>query len=191
MPREPGEHLLHYRLVEKIGQGGMGSVWRARDTTLDRDAAIKILPDDLAGDAQFLARFEREAKLLASLSHPNLAAVFGVHSADGARFLAMEFVPGEDLSARLERAPLPIPDALEVMGHIADALQAHHAYGALVIERQEVRHPIGDRDGQEVIDEAFPRARVGGVVIAHLQPPAQISDVGEIVRRRGSDQPGR
>jgi len=94
---ESGQHLLHYRLVEKIGQGGMGSVWRAQDTTLDRDAAIKILPDELAKDSQFLARFEREAKLLASLNHPSLAAVFGVHDANSTRFLLSSIGGGDGL----------------------------------------------------------------------------------------------
>jgi hypothetical protein len=129
--REAGQELLHYRLVEKIGQGGMGSVWHARDTTLDRDAAIKILPDELARDEQFLGRFVREAKLLASLSHPSLASVFGVHECDSTRFLAMELVPGEDLSQRLQRGPLPVDEAVGIMVKIADGLEAAHARGVV------------------------------------------------------------
>ena len=77
MTINPGQRLLHYRIVEKIGEGGMGAVWRARDTTLDRDAAIKILPEALAQDPERLARFEREAKLLATLNHPNIAGIYG------------------------------------------------------------------------------------------------------------------
>ena len=131
MTRQSGQILLHYRLVEKIGEGGMGSVWRAEDTTLDRDAAIKILPDALASDSQFLARFEREAKLLASLNHPNLASVFGVHDVDSTRFLAMELVPGEDLSQRLQRGPLPLDEIVAILGRIADALEAAHKRGVI------------------------------------------------------------
>jgi len=131
MAHEAGQTFLHGRLGEEIGEGGMGSVWRARDTTLDRDTAIKFLPEAFASDAQFLARFEREAKLLASLSHPNLAAVFGVHATDSARFLAMELVPGEDLAARLKRGPLPVDEALDVMRQIADALEAAHEKGVV------------------------------------------------------------
>ena len=98
MSLEPGQDLLHFRLADKIGEGGLGAVWRARDTSLDRDVAIKVLPETFATDADRLARFEREARLLASLNHPGIAAVFGLHEADGQRFLAMELAPGEDLS---------------------------------------------------------------------------------------------
>ena len=106
--------LLHYRISEKLGEGGMGVVWSATDTTLDREVAIKILPESLADHSDRLARFEREARLLASLNHPNIAAVYGLHEGDeGERFIAMELVPGEDLSEILERGPLPVDKALE------------------------------------------------------------------------------
>jgi len=84
-----GQTLLHYRLLDKIGAGGMGEVWRAVDTNLDREVAVKILPEGLANDAERLARFEREAKVLAALNHPNIATVYGFHEAGGKRFLAM------------------------------------------------------------------------------------------------------
>ena len=107
MSLEPGTELLHYRLIEKIGEGGMGAVWKAVDSDLGREVAIKVLPDVFAGDAERLARFEREARLLASLNHPCIAAVYGLHECDGTRFLAMELVEGEDLSVRLSRGRLP------------------------------------------------------------------------------------
>jgi serine/threonine protein kinase len=101
---EPGQQLLHYRLIEKIGEGGMGMVWKAVDTDLGREVAIKVLPEVFAGDAERLTRFEREARLLASLSHPGIAAIYGLHECDTStgslRFLAMELVQGEDLSVR-------------------------------------------------------------------------------------------
>ena len=102
---ETGQNLLHYRIVDKLGEGGMGVVWRAVDTSLDREVAVKVLPGGLAADPERLARFEREAKVLASLNHPNIAAVYGLHEAEPGpvRFLAMELVPGEDLSERIER----------------------------------------------------------------------------------------
>ena len=92
MPLNADQSLLHYRLIEKIGEGGMGEVWRAADTTLDREVAIKVLPDALNQDAERLARFEREAKVLASLNHSNIAGIYGIHEAGAVRLLAMEFV---------------------------------------------------------------------------------------------------
>jgi serine/threonine protein kinase len=132
---EPGQQLLHYRLIEKIGEGGMGVVWKATDTSLDREVAIKILPDAFAADAQRLARFEREAKLLATLNHPNIAAVYGLHdtgtSTGSVRFLAMELIPGEDLAQRLRRGRLPVDEAVRIARQIAEALGAAHARGVV------------------------------------------------------------
>ena len=115
MPIEPGQQLLHYRLIEKIGEGGMGAVWKATDTTLDREVAIKILPADFASDEDRLARFDREARLLASLNHPNIAGIYGIHKDKETHFLAMELVPGEDLSQRLNHGPLPLDQALRAL----------------------------------------------------------------------------
>ena len=116
--------LAHYRLVEKIGEGGMGMVWKAVDTTLNRHVALKNLPEAYARDAERLARFEREARVLAALNHPGIAAIHGLHEADGLHFLEMELVPGEDLSARLSRGPLPTDEAIAIALHVAEALEA-------------------------------------------------------------------
>ena len=130
---ESGQQLQQYRLVEKIGEGGMGVVWKAVDTTLDREVAIKFLPAAFANDSDRLERFDREARLLATLHHPNVASIFGMHEADGStgsvRFLAMEYVPGEDLAQRLESGPLPVEDAIDVAHQIATALEAAHEQG--------------------------------------------------------------
>jgi Tol biopolymer transport system component len=127
----PGKSLLHYRLVEQIGEGGMGVVWKAFDTHLDRDVAIKILPDVFAGDAERLARFEREAKLLASLNHPNIAAVHGLDQDQGVRFLVMELVPGEDLSHRLAQGSLSVEETMRVGLQVTQALEAAHDNGVI------------------------------------------------------------
>jgi Tol biopolymer transport system component len=124
-----GSSLLHYRVVEKIGEGGMGAVWRASDSTLGRDVAIKILPEEFASDPERLARFEREAKVLASLNHSNIAAIYGFHEANGVRFLAMELVSGEDLAERLKKGSVPFSEAMEIAGQIAEALEAAHDQG--------------------------------------------------------------
>ena len=131
MAIEPGGMLSHYRLVEKIGEGGMGVVWKAVDTTLDREVAVKILASDFAGDRERLARFEREAKLLASLNQRNIAAIYGFEEADGVPFLVMELVEGEDLGERLGRGPLPVEEALDVAGQMARALEAAHEKGVV------------------------------------------------------------
>jgi serine/threonine-protein kinase len=131
MNLEPGLQLLHYRLAEKIGEGGMGVVWLARDTSLDRDVAIKVLPAALAGEPERMARFEREARMLASLDHPNIAAVYGLHESNGTRFIAMEYIPGEDLAERLVRGPLSIEDTIDIAGQVAEALEAAHEQGVI------------------------------------------------------------
>ena len=130
-PVRLGDALLHYRLAERIGEGGMGIVWRAVDETLGRDVAIKVLPPGVGADPRRLARFEREAKLLASLNHTNIAAIFSLHEHQGLRFLAMEYVPGEDLAARLARGRLPLDEAVRIARQIVDALEEAHERGVV------------------------------------------------------------
>jgi serine/threonine protein kinase/Tol biopolymer transport system component len=131
MAMQPGQMLLHYRLVDKIGEGGMGVVWRALDTTLDREVAIKFLPEGFTVDPDRMARFEREAKLLATMNHPSIAAVYGLHEHDGIRFIAMEFVPGETLADRLTRGVMPLDECLDLARQVADALEAAHDGGVI------------------------------------------------------------
>jgi serine/threonine protein kinase len=131
-----GARLGPYQITGAIGAGGMGEVYRARDTKLDRDVAIKVLPFDLAKDPERLARFGREAKLLASLNHPNIAHVYGFESAalaEGttAHFLAMELVEGEDLAERLKRGAIPVDEALPIAIQIAEGLEEAHEHGII------------------------------------------------------------
>jgi Tol biopolymer transport system component len=121
-----GETLQQYRVLERIGAGGMGEVYRAADTRLGRDVAIKILPPAMAQDADRLARFEREARALAALNHPHIAALHGLEESDGLRFLVMEFVPGVSLTG-----PLPLDEALPLLLQVADALEASHEKGII------------------------------------------------------------
>src|SRR6058998_135868 len=119
-----GTRLGAYEVRAPLGAGGMGEVYRATDCKLGRDVAIKVLPADVAHDPERLARFEREARLLASLNHPNIAAIYGLERADGVPFVALELVEGEDLAERLKRGPIPVNDALEIARQIAEALEA-------------------------------------------------------------------
>jgi serine/threonine protein kinase len=107
-----GELVGPYRVLEKLGEGGMGEVYRARDTRLDRDVALKVLPDSFASDPDRLMRFEREAKTLAALNHPHIAQIHGVEDAGTARALVMELVEGEDLAQRITRGPIPLDEGL-------------------------------------------------------------------------------
>src|SRR5215831_7589879 len=121
----PQESIAHYRIVSKLGEGGMGEVWQARDTKLGRDVAIKILPDGFAPDRK--ARFEREAQLLASLNHPNIAAIYGVEE----RALIMELVPGPTLADRIAEDDFPPDEALSIASQIAEALEYAHERGVI------------------------------------------------------------
>ncbi len=120
MPLDPGTRLGPYEILAQIGAGGMGEVYRAKDTKLDREVAVKILPDALARDPERLARFEREAKVLASLNHPNIAQIYGIED----RALIMELVDGETL-----RGPMPLDAALNYARQMAGALEAAHDKG--------------------------------------------------------------
>jgi eukaryotic-like serine/threonine-protein kinase len=126
-----GTRLGPYEVLGALGAGGMGEVYRARDTRLDRDVAIKILPQAFAADADRLARFEREAKTLASLNHPHIAQIHGIEDTAAGQALVMELVEGEDLSARIGRGALPLGDAIAVARQIAEALEAAHERGVI------------------------------------------------------------
>jgi len=112
--------IAHYRILENLGQGGMGVVYRAEDTNLSRQVAIKVLPDIFAGDPERLARFEREAKLLAPLNHPNIAAIHGLEEHDGKRFLILELVEGQTLAERLKKGRIPLDETLDTCRQIAE-----------------------------------------------------------------------
>ncbi len=126
-----GIELAHYRILAPLGVGGMGEVYRARDGRLDRDVAIKVLPERLAGTAEALARFEREAKILAAVSHPNLVTIFDVGTDHGICFAVMEFLAGETLREILGRGSLPLTRVLEIGTAVAEGLAAAHAHGVI------------------------------------------------------------
>ncbi len=137
-----GETIGPYTIIAKLGEGGMGQVWRARDTKLNRDVALKVLPDSFANDPDRLARFTREAQTLASLNHPNIGAIYGLEESDGVRALVMELVEGDDLSQRIARGlaspkpggeggAIPLDEALPIAKQIAEALEAAHEQGII------------------------------------------------------------
>jgi dienelactone hydrolase len=130
-----GHQMGHYQFTSLLGVGGMGEVYQAADTRLDRVVAIKVLPERFAGNPERLARFWQEAKLLAALNHPNIAAIYGLEQSANIHFLVMELVPGETLADRIRRGPIPIPQALRIAGQIAGALAAAHGGDRCIIHR--------------------------------------------------------
>src|SRR5215831_3798888 len=131
MALTPGTRLGPYEISGLIGAGGMGEVYRARDTKLNREVALKVLPELVARDPEHLARFQREAELLAALNHPHIAHIHGLEDANGVRALVMELVEGDDLAQRLGRGPLPLAEALHIAQQVAEALEASHEKGII------------------------------------------------------------
>ena len=131
MPLSAGTRLGPYEIQSALGAGGMGEVYRARDTKLDRAVAIKILPEAFAADTERIARFQREARTLASLNHPNIAHIHGLEESNGVRALVMELVEGEDLAQRIARGAIPVDEALPIAKQMADALEAAHEQGII------------------------------------------------------------
>jgi eukaryotic-like serine/threonine-protein kinase len=155
----PGARLGTYEITGLLGAGGMGEVYRALDTRLGREIALKILPDAFAGDPDRLTRFRREARALAALNHPHVAALFGMEEADGRHFLCMEFVDGETLADRLNRGPVPIDSALRIARQIAEALEAAHEKGIVHRDLKPANIKITADEKVKVLD--FGLAKLG------------------------------
>src|ERR1051325_10355461 len=132
---QPGTRLGPYEVVAPLGTGGMGQVYRARDTRLDRSVAIKVLPPHLAQDPELRRRFEREARVISSLSHPNICILFDIGQHEGVEFLVMELLEGETLAQRLQRGAMPTEQVLKIGIDIADALEKAHKQGSGIIHR--------------------------------------------------------
>ena len=126
-----GKTLGHYQITHPLGKGGMGEVYQAKDQKLGRDVAIKVLPEEFAKDADRVARFQREAKLLASLNHPNIAAIHGLEESGRTNFLVLELVEGETLADQIKRGPIPVEESLKLALQIAEALEAAHEKGVI------------------------------------------------------------
>jgi Tol biopolymer transport system component/predicted Ser/Thr protein kinase len=154
----PGARLGAYEIVGKLGAGGMGEVWRARDTRLDREVALKVLPPGLAEDPERRARLEREAKILASLNHPNIATLYGLEHAGGQDVLVMELVEGEDLAQRLARGALPVAEAIPIGRQIAEALEAAHEKGIVHRDLKPANVKLRPDGAVKVLDFGLARA---------------------------------
>jgi Tol biopolymer transport system component len=156
-----GRTLSHYRVTSAIGAGGMGEVYRATDTTLGRDVAIKVLPSDVASDRERLARFRREAHLLASLNHPNIAGIYGLEETDDAIFIALELVEGEDLKERLKRGPIPVDEAIDLATQVAEALEDAHNHGIVHRDLKPANVKLSSTGRVKVLDFGLAKALAG------------------------------
>jgi eukaryotic-like serine/threonine-protein kinase len=159
MTLSAGTRIGPYHVLEKVGEGGMGEVYRARDVQLDRDVAIKILPELFAVDPDRLMRFEREAKSLAALNHPHIAQIHGVEQAGGVRALIMELVEGEDLAQQLARGPVPVDQAIPVARQIAGALEAAHEAGIVHRDLKPANIKVRDDGTVKVLDFGLAKVR--------------------------------
>ena len=158
MPLQPGTTLGPYEVTAKIGEGGMGEVWQARDTKLDRDVALKVLPEAFTSDPDRLARFEREAKVLASLNHPNIGSIYGLEEAEGIRALVLELVEGPTLADRIKQGPIPIDEALPIAKQIAEALEAAHEQGVIHRDLKPANIKVKDDGTVKVLDFGLAKA---------------------------------
>ncbi len=170
-----GQKLGPYEIVSPLGAGGMGEVYRAKDTRLDRDVAIKVLPEAMARDRERILRFEREAKALATLSHPNIAAIYGFEEHDSKRLLVMELAEGETLAERLERGALPIDESLDTARKIAEALEAAHEKGIVHRDLKPANVKLTPDGTVKVLDFGLAKALLGDGSSAASHSPTEVA----------------
>src|SRR5499433_879971 len=188
MPLRAGAHFGPYEILAAIGAGGMGEVYRARDTKLNRDVALKILPEAFAADASRLSRFKREAQVLASLNHPHIAAIYGFEDSGSTHALVLELVDGATLADRIAKGPIPLDEALLVAKQIAEALEAAHELGIIHRDLKPANIKLRDDGTVKVLDFGLakalePASAVSPALTASptITTPAQMTGVGMIL----------
>jgi serine/threonine protein kinase len=172
---EIGQTLSTYRVVSMLGHGGMGEVFQATDLKLGRDVALKVLPEEFARDSDRLARFQREAKLLASLNHPNIAAIYGLEESGGINFLVLELVPGETLAEQVKRGPIPVEESLKLSLQIAAALEAAHEKGVIHRDLKPANIKVTADGTVKVLDFGLAKAFAGGETEVNLSNSPTLS----------------
>jgi Tol biopolymer transport system component/predicted Ser/Thr protein kinase len=178
---EVGQRLLHYRLTAKIGAGGMGEVWSAVDTTLDREVAIKVLPEQWAGDTERLQRFEREAKVVAGLNHPNIVTLHSVQQTEGMHFITMELVHGKPLSKVIPRKGMDLAELLEVALPLTSAVAAAHEKGVAHRDLKPANVMIGDDGRVKVLDFGLAKTGDAGGEPSTQMPTRTVTSDGRIL----------
>ncbi len=163
-----GTTISHYKVLEKIGEGGMGEVYRATDTKLNRDVALKILPQQFASDTQRMARFQREAEVLASLDHPNIGQIYGIEEAGQTKALVLQLIEGPTLAERIAQGPIPVEDALKIALQIAEGLEAAHGKGVIHRDLKPANIKITPEGQVKILDFGLAKALEGETPVADL-----------------------
>jgi serine/threonine protein kinase len=184
----PGTRLGPYEVTAQIGVGGMGEVYRATDLKLGRDLALKVLPSAFTNDPERVARFEREARTLASLNHPHIAQIHGLEEADGVKALVMELVEGPTLADRIAQGPIPLDEALPIAKQIAEALEAAHEHGIIHRDLKPANIKVREDGTVKVLDFGLAKAiepAAGSAPSVSLSPtitsPAMMTGVGVLL----------
>jgi serine/threonine-protein kinase len=163
-----GQTISYYRVLEKLGEGGMGEVYRAHDTKLNRNVAFKILPQVFAQDSQRMARFEREAQVLASLNHAKIAQIHGLEETDGTKALVLELVEGETLQEQIARGPIPVDKSLKISLQIPEGLEAAHEKGIIHRDLKPANIKITSEGQVKILDFGLAKAIEGETPISDL-----------------------
>src|SRR5512139_1273204 len=172
-----GKTLAHYEITSQLGKGGMGEVYQAKDQKLGRDVAIKVLPDEFARDTDRVARFQREAKLLASLNHPNIAAIYGLESSEGINFLVLELVEGDTLADRIKAGPIPVEESLKLALQIAEALEAAHEKGVIHRDLKPANIKVTPEGKVKILDFGLAKAYAGEQTESSLSASPTLSNL--------------
>src|SRR6266852_3522461 len=176
MPLSAGTRLGSYEIVSALGAGGMGEVYQAHDTKLRRDVALKILPDTFAADPERLARFQREAQVLASLNHPHIGGIYGLEESGGIRALVLELVEGPTLADRIAQGPVPLDEALPIARQIAEALEGAHEQGIIHRDLKPANIKLRPDGTVKVLDFGLAKAlRSASAIGADVTPSPTIT----------------